>query len=345
MTRHCVAQLGCSWTGVFLGFTKLLLVSSLALLGCAKKDDVILHAADGRQLTAEAIDADPMALLPGNPVGALTVDAQALFRSQFGSRLLAIFQARSPLPAEANFSAARDLDRLYVGVYSMQGADVVGIAVGRFDQSKIAKAAENSPRTATGFPIAVSRYARRALYTSGGLGFTTLTAQTLLFGNETGIRRALDRIEEGRIQRRLPKWMEAQLGMPTAPIVGGADLTAHPLSSALREQLAFADGLRTLSLLGNFQEPGVNLAGTLAYDTPEAATRGAENLKKLHGTVSSAGLLMALIGVPQPLRKLDAQATDRETRFVLGVDAAAIAVLLEKVLVYFPAPAARPGSR
>lgn len=313
-------------------------------LGCAKKDDVIVRTGAGQELTAERIDQDPIALLPGNPVGASTLDAKQLFASQFGKRLLAIFEARSPLPSEADFVPARDLERLYIGFYSMQGADVAGIAVGRFDTAKIESAAEKSPRTASGAPVTVSRYAGRTLYTSGGLGFATLTARTLLFGNETGIRRALDRIEEGRITRRLPKWMDAQLSSPSAPIVVGADLSSQPLSDAVRGQVAFTDGLRTLSLLGNFEEPGLNLAGTLAYDTPEAAQRGAANMKQLHASLSSAGFLMALIGIPQPLRKLEARATDSEARFVLGVDAVAIAALLDKASSYLAAlaPAGTP---
>jgi hypothetical protein len=307
---------------------------TLAGVGCAKKDDVIVRTGEGRELTAEAIDQDPIALLPGNPVGALTLDAKALFTSQFGRRLLAITQAQSPMPAQAGFEPARDLERVYAGVYSMQGADVAGIAVGRFDPEKIAEAARSNPRTLAGMPITETRYAGRSFYLAGGLGFSTLTGRTLLFGNETGIRRALDRIEEGRVRRRLPKWMVALLEKPTAPIVAGADLEAQPVSAAIREQVAFVDGLRTLSLVGNFQDPGLNLAGTLAYETNEAAVRGAENLKQLHATVSSAGILMAIVGIPQPLRKLEAIPKDKETRFVLGVDGAAIAALLEKAQSY-----------
>lgn len=303
-------------------------------VGCAKKDDVIVRTADGRELTAEAIDGDPIALLPGNPVGALTLDAKALFASEFGKRLLAITQARSPMPAEAGFDPARDLERIYAGVYSMQGADVAGVAVGRFEPAKIAEAARANPKTAAGSPITETRYAGRSLYLSSGLGFSPLTSKTTLFGTEPGMRRALDRIEEGRVRRRLPKWMVTLLEEPTAPIVAGADLEAQPVSSAIREQVAFVDGLRTASLVGNFQPPGLNLAGTLTYESDAAAARGAENLKKLHATLSSAGFLMALVGIPQPLRNLEAVAREKEARFVLGVDAAAIAVLLEKAQAY-----------
>ncbi len=49
-----------------------------------------------------------------------------------------------------------------------------------------------------------SSYAGRSLYTAGNMGFTVLTQKTLLFGNDTGIRRALDRIQEGRAKRQQP---------------------------------------------------------------------------------------------------------------------------------------------
>jgi len=304
---------------------------------CAKKDDVIVQTGSGKELSKDAIDADPIALLPPNAIGAMTMDAQALFASQFGARILSLIQARSPIPAAAEFDPARDLTRIYVGFYSMQGADTAGVALGSFKPDKIEKAAEETPRTATGAPVVKSKYAGRALYTANGIGFTVLTERTLLFGNETGIRRALDRIREGRARRELPRWMGELLARPSAPLVGGADFTREPVPAAAREQLAFLDGIRTSSVVGNFEDPGLNLAGTLTYDKPEAATRGAENLKSLHDRLSSYAPLMALIGIPQPVRKLSAEAKEAEVRFVIGIDGAAVAVLLEKAQAYLSA--------
>jgi hypothetical protein len=229
----------------------------------------------------------------------------------------------------------------------MQGADVAGLALGRFQPEKLAKAAESNPRTPTGAPITKSEYAGRALYTSRGIGFTVLTERTLLFGNETGMRRALDRIREGRARRQLPKWMAEVLETKSAPLAGGADLTSQPLPAAARQQLAFVDGLKTLSLLGNFEEPGLNLAGTLNYEEPEAAARGADNLKQLHGRLSSYGPVMALLGIPQPVRSLDARAEAQRVKVVAGIDGAAVIVLLEKAEGYLAAfsPAAPPPAQ
>ncbi len=301
---------------------------------CSKQGDVIVKSGEGKELSAAAIDADPIALLPPNAIGAATLDAPALFASPFGSRLKAITDARSPLPAAAEFDPARDLTRVYLGFYSMQGADIAGVAVGRFKPDKIAAAADANPVTPTGAPVTKSEYAGRALYTSKGIGFTVLTERTVLFGNETGIRRALDRIQDGRAKRQLPKWMATMLDSPTAPLAGGADFTTQPVPAAAREQVAFLDGLRTLSLVGNFAEPGLNLAGTLSYAEPPAAVRGADNLRALHGRLSTYGAVMALMGIPQPIRSLEASAEDKDVKFTSGVDGGAVLVLLEKAESY-----------
>jgi hypothetical protein len=108
------------------------------------------------------------------------------------------------------------------------------------------------------------------------------------------------------------------------------------------------DGLKTLALVGNFADPGLNLAGTLSYAEADSATRGAENLKALHSRLSTYGTVLALLGIPQPVRSLDAKAEQTEVRFVVGVDGGAVAVLLEKAEAYLSAlgvaPAARPSN-
>jgi hypothetical protein len=322
-----------------------------ALLGsasCAKQEDVIVRTGEGKTATPEAIDADPLALLPGNAVGVATVDAQALFQSSFGSALLAIVRARSPFPKAADFEPSRDLDRVYLGSYSMQGADVAGVAIGRFKPERIAEAEaelmSGTLKTVGGFPIVKSSYAGRTLYTAGGIGFTVLTAKTVLFGNETGIRRALDRIEEGRVKRRLSGWMLELLDKPSAPLAAGADLTAQPLPEAARSELKFLDGVKTVSLLGNFQSPGLNLAGTLTYADADGAKRGAARMLDLHGRLSTFAPFMALLGIPQPVKKLDARAEEDKVRFVMGVDGQAVAVLLDKAQSYLSSFAPPPAS-
>jgi hypothetical protein len=301
-----------------------------ALCCCSKQGDVITQAGEGKSLSEADIDRDPLALLPGGAIALSYLDTKQMFASRFGEKLLAIAAQQVPLPPSAGFEPRRDLDKTYTGIYSMSGADVAGVAIGKFDKDKIEAAADGTQKTALGLPVTKSSYAGRTLYTAGNVGFTVLTAKTALFGNDTGIRRALDRIKEGRAKRQLPGWMEKLLGTPDAPLVLGADLTSNPLPDAARSQLAFLDGVKTVALLGNFKDPGLNLAGTLSYGDAEAAKRGAENVVHLRSMLEGYAPLMALIGIPQPVKKLEAKAKEEEVEFVAGVDGEAVGVLLDK---------------
>ena len=156
-----------------------------------------------------------------------------------------------------------------------------------------------------------------------------LTQHTALFGNDTGIRRALDRIEEGRARRQLPESMLKLLVAPSAPLVIGGDLTGHPVPNALRGELAFLEGVKTLSIVGNFEPPGLNLAGTFSYADPESATRGVQNLQNLRATLDRYAPFLALVGIPNPVRTLQATPNGKDATFMLGADGQAVAVLLD----------------
>ena len=303
---------------------------ALAVAGCPKKDDVIVEAAEGKALSEQQIDADPLALLPGGAIGMLSADAKALFASQFGQKLAAIAQA--PMPASAGFDATRDLTHLYAGFYSMQGADFTVVATGSFDKARIEQAADGVTQTPLGAPLVKSSYAKHTLYTSRNVGFTVLTARTALVGNETGIRRALDRIQEGRVKRAVPDWFSEIMDTPNAPMVMGFDLRAHPLTDATRQQFPFLQGLETARMVGNFEAPGLNLAGTLTYSDEASATQGAQNLRDFASGVQSLGWLASLFNIPQPIRKLEAEAKGTDTQFVAGLDGEGVAQLLDQAL-------------
>lgn len=303
----------------------------LALAGCPKKEDVIVHTGQGKEKSAVEIDADPLALLPGGAITVGVLDASALFASQFGERLLEVAKRRAPLPESAGFDPKRDLSKVYFGVYSMQGADVAGVAVGTFDREKIEAAADGTQKTPLGVPVTKSTYAGRALYTADSVGFTVLTSRTALFGNQTGIRRALDRIKEGTAKRELPGWAAQVLNQTGAPFAFGSNLKDNPVPNALRSRLPFLDGVETLSVLGNFAPPGVNLAGTLVYPDEDAAKTGAGKVAETRAMLDTYTPFLALLGIPQPVRKLEAEAVGKEGRFVAGVDAVAVSALLARL--------------
>jgi hypothetical protein len=179
-----------------------------------------------------------------------------------------------------------------------------------------------------GRPVTRVVYAGRPLYVADGVGMTILTPTTMAFGDETGMRRILDRIEEGRVARAIPAWFDEMLQDQNAPFVWGSDLKADPLSNAARHQVQFLDGLRAARFLGNFEEPGLNFAGSLTYDDEAAAQRGAQTLLATGDALRTYGWLMALIGVMQPLRRLEAVPQGKETQVVAEVDGQAIGSLL-----------------
>ena len=302
--------------------------------GCSKTEDVIVQTGVDKQLSAADIDKEPLALLPGGVVGIASVDTTQLVASQFGAKLLAISSQRLPVPAAAGFDPARDLKHLYIGFYSMQGADISGVATGNFDKAKIEAAVNGVDKTPQGVPIAKRTYAGRTLYTAAGFGFCMLTDHSALFGNDTGIRRALDRIHEGRVRRQTLPWMDKLLNSESAPIVAGADLRAQAIPEAASSNLAFLNGLETMAFVGNFADPGLNLAGTLVYGDEAGAKQGADNVQGLSQKLSTYAPLLALMGIPQPVRKLEAEAKGKEAAFVVGLDAAAIGALLDKLPDY-----------
>lgn len=313
----------------------------LAAPGCRKRQEVIVKTAEGKRLRAEDIDRDPTALLPGGALGVLVLDAPELFRSAIGQKLLELARRHAPLPASAGFLPERDLTSLIVGIYSMQGADFAGIARGTFDPAAIEQAADGTQTTPLGVPVVRTVYAERTLYTADNVGFVVLTAHTVLFGNETGMRRVLDRLARGRIRREIPPWAEDLVGRPDAPMALAANLATDTVSSAVREQLPFTGGLGRLRVVGNFVAPGINLAGTAVYADEAAAQAGARQVNEIQGLVQRWGWFAALAGIPQPVRKVQAVSRGLEVDFVIGLDAVAVGRMLDQLSV--TASAARGG--
>jgi hypothetical protein len=274
-------------------------------------------------MSAQEIDAAPLALLPGGLVGFARLDAQEVFKTGFGPNLAELARQLAPLPPTAGFVIERDLTRVYLGFYSMAGVDLAGIAQGRFDENQIRSAAQqtSAPGQAPfAGALVQSLYAGRVVYTVNNMGFCLLTAQTALFGNETGIRRALDRIREGRAVNRLPAWTKDLLDDPKVPFAFGVDLRATAPSDSIRQQLPFVEGLEAARVRGNFVAPGLNLAGSLGYPSAEAAASGAQRVNQTRDLLGQAGFFIALLGVAQPLERLEAKANGTEVDFVASAN-------------------------
>jgi hypothetical protein len=301
--------------------------------GCGGGRDVILRTAAGKEATAEDIDREPLWLLPPGGVGWLHLEVAPAASSELGKYLLADLQARFPLPETAGFVFERDVARFSLASYSMQGFDFAGVATGRFDAARIEAAASESKGGSLAPALVKSQYAGRSLFTAASVGFVILTPQTALFGNETGIRRCLDRIAESRVADDLPPWVKELLVTPNATFSVGADLQASPLTAALAGRLSALRGATTARGLGNFDPPGVNLAGTIGHADHDAAQATATALLQAGGSLNIYG---RLFGLGQPIQKLETQAVGNDTQLVLAIDGGAVRVLMQKFL---PPPA------
>lgn len=311
---------------------------SAAALGCGGNKEVIEKAGEGKSLTDAQIDQDPLALMPGGPVGMTYVDAQQLFQSKFGDQLLRILQKRMPVPAAAGFEPKRDLEKLYVGFYSMSGADAAGVAVGNFNPTAIEAAADGTTNTPLGAPLVKREYAGRTLFVSMNIGFTVLTPRTVIFGNETGIRRMLDRMEDGRVKRQVPSWMGDLLETPNAAVVGGADLEDAPAVASASDQLPFLKGMKSSRMVGNFKDPGMNLAGTSSYTDEEAAVAGAQQMNGFQQLMQSISWLTALLGMGNPIQRLEAKADGTDAKFVAELNGTAVTQVIDQVGTFLGVP-------
>jgi hypothetical protein len=267
-------------------------------------------------------------LLPGGVVGFARLEAKEAFSASFGPQLLALAQQLAPLPPSTGFVIERDLERVYLALYSMQGVDMAGVAIGKFDEAAIRAAAQTSSVQATSYRLVQSIYAGRTLYTTNNVGFCVLTARTALFGSETGIRRALDRLREGRALRRLPSWTTELLDSKQAPLGIGVDLRANPLSDGLRQQLSFAEGLEAARARGNFAAPGLNLAASLRYPDAEQVKVGTQRVTQTYEMLSQAGFLMSLFGIAQPIERLEARPNASEVDVVLSANGVSLGRLI-----------------
>ena len=307
-----------------------LLFALVTAIGCAKRETVVTPTVAQRTLTSSDIDADPLAILPTGLVGLLRAEIPAVAKSAIGPSLLALANRMAPLPPASGFLPERDLDRIVLGLYSMQGADAAGIATGRFDPDAIKRAAAATRTTPNG-ALVQSPYAGYLLYTVHNIGFCVLTSHTLLFGNETGIRRALDRIHDGRAVHEMPDWTSVLLDSARAPLALGGNLESNSLPPSATQQVPFLAGLHAFRVLGNFEAPGFNLAGSLGYETPERATQAAQEMLASRDLLKSYGWMMKLVGVTQPIERLEAQSADREVSFVAALDGVAMAKLMSMV--------------
>ena len=311
----------------------LLLVSVLAACGGGSKETVSPKTGEGPQ----AIDADPVALLPSSATIIARVDAKQMFTTgSVGGQLGQLSERLMPIGDEAGFKASRDLETIYAATYSTSGADVVAVLVGTFDAEKIRAVADSHTPTKGGGVLVASYYLERRLYTLNNVGFCVISPRTVLAGSETMIRRAIERLKDGVAVRNQPPWMTQTIDPASnqgAAFAFAADFANQPIAAASvgMVPLAWVKGLKAARLVGNFKDPGLNIAATLTYPDPNAAKDNADQVKK---TASMASLL-ALVGAPQ-LKNLDIKTQEADVQITFGVDDAVLRTFLGSVQQYVP---------
>jgi hypothetical protein len=273
--------------------------------GCASTPPGVI--VNGGRVDDAVIDRDPLALLPGGVIALGYLDATALLRSPIGPDVAALAQRLLPLGPESGFDARRDVVSIWGGAYSMQGVDFCAVVQGTFDPVAIRRAAEVGAVTALGAPLVKSSYAGNELYTSDNIGFVVVTPHVVLAGNETGIRRALDRLRGSRLERAVPGWMVDIAATKNAAMAGAADLSEQSPPGMLAAALG---GVRHVRVLGNFDAPGLNLTGALTYADAESAAHAVSVMHSMTGALMIAGAATSFGNIPVPKIHTEGQAND-----------------------------------
>lgn len=312
-------------------FARRILLCALALVpasGCSGNNDYGLIG--GEKVDASLVDRDPLALLPRGVLVLGSIDAAAMFQSTWGPEVEQIVQTLLPLGPESNFVPTRDVTRVVSGLYAMQGADFCAVVQGNFDLVAIQRAVDARAFTIDGAPLVKTRYAGNDLYTAGNLGFTLVTPHTVLSGNETGMRRALDRLRFGKLERAVPKWMLDLADTKGATMAIAGDLGGPDAVDVTSAKVPFLGSMRSVRVLGNFLPPGMNFAGTLSYADAAGAASAAQTLRQAQQIAQITSMFTSIgWGAAIPTPEIAVQQSD--VAFTVKVDDNFMHVLLKHV--------------
>jgi hypothetical protein len=276
------------------------------------------------------VDGDVLALLPAGPIAVLTADVRALSQSlAFGAQVGTLVDAITPIGAGAGFVASRDLERLTVASYAIQGADVVAVLRGRFDAQAIDRAAQaHAAGQGHAGLLAATPYSGHTMYTVANTGFTVLSPRTLLAGTGAGLRLALDRIRDGRVKPELSPAMLDALRAKDAVLAFAGDFSSSSLASIqglpIPPWVAALKGARGTATV---RDPGVQVALELSFDTAEHASTGADSMRQLSTLVNA----MAVSGVVPPLQGLSITPNGANVHIGFGLEESALRPFLQRL--------------
>jgi hypothetical protein len=310
-------------------FLTLALVAAACALPSAGCGGETLVLAPVQRPDPSKLDADPVSILPAGILVFAYIDAAAMFRSSLGPDVTQMVQALLPLGAESNFVPSRDVTKIFAGAYAMQGADFCAIVQGNFDADAIRRAVDARTVSLGGVPMAKNRYADSDIFTAGNIGFTVLTAHTVLSGNETGIRRTLDRIRYGKLTRAVPEWMTNLGRTPGAAFSIAGDLSEQSPAGAAVQSLPVIAGANTVRIVGNFQAPAMNIAASLTFNDEPSADASVSTLQTI-GSLGPFASLLSAVGLGITIPPIQSARIGKDVGFTVAVDEALSRTLLRK---------------
>lgn len=301
-------------------FTASVLCAALStMVGCTDNKNNAWVAAPTGVAGAVDIDADPAALLPYGSVMVANLDGKQIANSTAGGDLIALGERIMPFAKEIDFEIKRDLDRVYVGMYSFSGADVLGVLSGRFNPAKLEAAGQKGLNTPFGVVVA-STYANRRIFTVANVGFTILSPKTALVGSEAAMRRALDRISMGTVKREMAPWMGDWTSQSGYAVLVASDVTKQSFGKTVTSYIPWIQGVQYVRMRGRFNpDSAFGMSGALTYPDPQKAQAAASGFKSLRdGLISMAAL--KLLGIDPLVRNAVVQAQGNDFQFSTVLD-------------------------
>jgi hypothetical protein len=313
-----------------LAVRALIAAAALPLLASCGAEQSAANAPKGAAID---LDGDAIALLPPGAVVAVSLDVHALYADHaFGAQIGALAESVLPLGPDTGFVPSRDLEQATLASYALQGADAVAVLRGHFDAAAIERAAQAHAASHAGV-VATTPYSGHTMYTVANIGFAVLTPRTILAGTGAGLRLALDRIRDGRVRPELPVAMMETLRTKDAVATFAGDFTATSLAGLqglpIPPWVGLVKGVRAAATL---HEPGVNVAGSVTFDSPEHASAGGDAMRQLSTLVNT----MAVTGVVPRLINLSIATEAANVQVSFGMEDAAIRSLLQHLPQWLP---------
>lgn len=317
-----------------MSFARVFRASAFALLaavavagaGCKQKTNTWVAAPTGPNAVVD-VDADPAALLPYGSVLVANLDAKQITNGTLGGDVAALTERLVPFASQIDFQAKRDLDRVWIGMYSFSGADLLGVLSGSFHADKIEAAAQKGLNTPFGLVVA-STYANRRIYTVANVGFTVLSDRTALVGSEAAMRRALDRIAAGTVKREFAPWMGDWANQSGYPVLVASDVTKQSFGKTVTGFLPWVNGVEYVRVRGRFNpDTSFGVSGALTYPDAQKAQQAASGFDSMKNSLAVLAMFKA-IGIKPFVRTAIVNAAGNDMQFRMVLDEATMRQLL-----------------